>query len=124
VYGITGSDLSVIVLQHQLQPYQEVIRLILEIRNNKTKKKYLKIRVIGHLIAYVEYQFGGRVEGIPYRKRGSGDLIDNVEIDVEIEVLFLLHNNLICIYQKERKSMDIIICDDLIFPYFERCLIF
>ena len=83
-------------LSHQLQPYQDVVRLINEMNNELPKKKDLEVRVLKHLIAYAEHQFGDRVPGKSYRERGDGDRMDNWV--VEIEILTSIYNDLVTIY--------------------------
>jgi hypothetical protein len=70
------------------------------------------------LIAYAEYQFGGRVDGIAYRERENSGRLDNW--DVEIVILFHLYEKLFDAYDKVNESMDMIALDGLIFPYLEK----
>jgi hypothetical protein len=106
-------------LSHQLQHYQEVFRLIKEISKDKSKKEYLETRILGHLIAYAEYQFGDRIEGRSYRERENSDRMDNWE--VEIEILIPLYGTLVVAYQNN-KSLKLIARDNLIFLYYEKML--
>jgi hypothetical protein len=106
-------------LSHQLQPYQEVIRVINEICPEKQNNKHLERRVLKHLIAYAEHQFGDRVEGLAYRERENGDRKDNW--DVEIQFLFPIYDTLISVYEND-ESLSEIAGDDLKFPYYEKML--
>ncbi len=49
-------------LSLQLQPYQEVVRLIVEVHNEKREKK-VKGRMLEHLGCFAEHQFGDRFPG-------------------------------------------------------------
>jgi hypothetical protein len=104
-------------LSHQLQPYQEVVTVIMETNNELPKKQDLEVRALRHLIAYAEDQFGDRVEGKPYRERGNGDRMDNWNVELV---------NLLAIYIRlalanvNDGSLSIIAHDDLIFPYLEK----
>ena len=100
-------------LSHELQPYHDVIQVIIEIREEKTEKKELKIRVLGHLISYAEHQFGDRVPGRGYRKMGTGEHIDNWT--VEIEILIPMYNALASIYGGD-ESVSMIVRDNFAFP--------
>jgi hypothetical protein len=104
-------------LSHQLQPYQDVVRIIQEIRIEKQKNRHLRIRVLGYLIVYAEHQVGDRVEGIAYRERENGNRMDNWEADIQI--LFHIYCTLISTYVND-ESLDTNDCDDLIFPCYEK----
>jgi hypothetical protein len=107
-------------LSHQLQPYHEVLRVIEEMRVGiPGKKKPQKLRVLGHLLSYADYQFGGRIVGKSYRERGNGERIDNWR--VEIEVLIPICRDFIIIY-REDESLSRMVGDNLEFPYLERML--
>jgi hypothetical protein len=64
-------------LSYELQPYQEVARVIFETRQERNMKMQLHIRLLVHLICYAEHQFGDRVVGKSYRKRGEGERMEN-----------------------------------------------
>jgi tetratricopeptide (TPR) repeat protein len=106
-------------LSNQLQPYQEVARIIEEIRGERPEKKFLDIRVLEHLIAYAEHQFGDRVTGRAYRERGDSEGMDNWVVDMQI--LIPLYGALVNVYSSD-ESLSIIDSDSLKFPYYEKML--
>jgi hypothetical protein len=106
-------------LSLQLQPYQGVVQVINEIIGERLKKTQLDIRVLGHLIAYAEHQFGDRVPGKAYRKRGDGDRIDNW--NVEIDILIPIYCNLVDVYSTD-ESLSMIDRDNFQFPYYKKRL--
>jgi hypothetical protein len=55
-------------LSLQLQSYHEIIKVIKEIQKELSTKENEETRVLGHLISYVEYQFGDRIPGEAYRQ--------------------------------------------------------
>jgi hypothetical protein len=78
-------------LTNKLQPYREVIRLIVEIQNTK---KGEDTRILEHLQSYAEYQFGKGVAGKYYCERENGDRISNwiVEIEILNKIITVLAN--------------------------------
>jgi hypothetical protein len=96
-----------------------VARLIQELWNDTPKKKDLELRVFKYLIAYAEFQFGDRVEGIPYQERGNGYRMDNWK--VEIENSFCLYDCSTFAFETDG-SISFIVCNDLVFPYYEKIL--
>jgi hypothetical protein len=106
-------------LSLQLQPYQEVARVIEEIREERPKKSQLDMRVLGHLISYAEHQFGDRIPGKAYRERENGDRIDNW--NVEIDILICLYCNLVEVYSTV-ESLSMTDSDNILFPYYEKML--
>jgi tetratricopeptide (TPR) repeat protein len=106
-------------LSLQLQPYKEVAGVIEEIREERPKKMQLGIRVVGHLIAFAEHQFGDRVPGKAHRERGNGEHIDNWI--VEIEILIPIYSALVDVYSTD-KSLSMKDSDNLRFPYVEKML--
>jgi hypothetical protein len=59
----------------------------------------VEARVLNHLIAYAEHQFGDRVEGLAYRESKNGNRMDNW--DVEIDILFPIYRALRSICEKD-----------------------
>jgi tetratricopeptide (TPR) repeat protein len=106
-------------LSHQLQPYREVLRVILEILQGIPSNEQLEVRVLGHLLSYAEHQFGDRILGKSYRERGNGERIDNWR--VEIGLLVRIYSDLIVIYIED-ESLSRMAFDNLTFPYMERML--
>jgi tetratricopeptide (TPR) repeat protein len=106
-------------LSLQLQPYQEVTRVIDEISEESPKKIELDIRVLGHLISFAEHQFGDRVLGKAYHERGNGEHIDNWI--VEIIIMIPLYRNLVDVYLAD-ESLNMIDSDHFQFPYLEKIL--
>jgi tetratricopeptide (TPR) repeat protein len=108
-------------LSHQLQPYHEVLRVIEEINAEISKKnKQQKLRVLGYVLSYADYQFGDRILGKSYRERGNGERIDNWS--VEIKWLIPIYNDLIVVIHKEDESLSMMALDNLVFPYYEKIL--
>jgi tetratricopeptide (TPR) repeat protein len=68
-------------LSTQQQPFHEVIRIKDGIIISKKGKD---VRVIQHLLSYLEHQFGEKITGIDYRERGNGERISNWEVEVMI----------------------------------------
>jgi tetratricopeptide (TPR) repeat protein len=106
-------------LSPQLQPYQEVARVIKEIRGERSKKIQLDKRVLGHLVSYAEHQFGDRVPGKAYRERGNGERIDNWK--VEIEILSPVYVDLAVVYSTD-ESLSMIDRDNFQISYHEKIL--
>jgi hypothetical protein len=106
-------------LLHQLQPYQEVVRLIKEILNEDFKKAELKVTVLKQLVAYAEYQFGNQVPLRVYRERENGETIDNWT--VEIKMLIHIYNDLANFYIGD-ESLGMIFSNNLRLPLYEMIL--
>jgi hypothetical protein len=104
-------------LTNRLQPYREVTRLIVEIQNSKKGKD---VRILRHLLSYAEYQFGKGVPGKHYRERKDGERISNWEVEIEIlnEIITMVASNLYL----QNKSLGIIDCHNMAFPYIEQSL--
>lgn len=98
-------------LSHELQSYQEVHRLQLEIRKEtplsqllpeysplpeSIKMRELNSRVLAHLTSYAEHQLGNRVPGKDYRQRENGERITNWQ--AEMEILFPICFDLVSKY--------------------------
>jgi hypothetical protein len=106
-------------LSLQLQPCEEVARIIDEISEERPKKSQLDIRVLGHFVSYAEHQFGDRVPGKAYRKMLNGDRINNW--NVEIEVMIPIYCNLVNVYSTD-DSLSMIDKYNFQFPYYEKML--
>jgi hypothetical protein len=106
-------------LSNRLQPYQEVVRVIEEIREERPKKIQLDIRVLKYLISYAEHQFGNRVTGRAYRERKNGEHIDNW--NVEIEIVIPIYGDLVDVYRRD-ESLSMIDSYNFQFPYYEKML--
>lgn len=108
-------------LSHQLQPYQDVVRIIREINLDlkPLKRKHLIIRVLKYLIAYEEHQFGDRVEGLAHRERENGESLDNW--NVEIDILFPTYESFILVYEND-ESLRLVVRDTLEFPCIDKML--
>jgi hypothetical protein len=109
-------------LSLQLQPYQEVARVIDQILEERPKKLQLDVRVLGHLTSYAEHQFGDRIPGKSYRERGDGDRMDNWK--VEIEILIPIYDDLVNIYSTDESlsMLSMIDINNLRFPCLEKML--
>jgi hypothetical protein len=108
-------------LSFQLQPYREVVQLIVEIHGEDFRKAELNIRVGKHLLLYAEYQFGNRVPGKDYRERENGERIDNWT--VEIQILIIIYSRLANLYGRD-ESLSRIKINNLKFPLYEKMLSF
>jgi hypothetical protein len=102
-------------LSTNLQPFHEVIRikdeiLALNIGND--------VRILEHLLSYLEYQFGDKVAGIDYRER-RGEYISNWE--VEIQILHRIYSRLTSSYQKDN-SLSMSRRNEIGFPHLKRSL--
>jgi hypothetical protein len=64
-------------LSRELQPYSEVRLIITDIFEEVSFPKEQDVRVTGHLISYMEHQFGDRVPGKNCRQRANGEEINN-----------------------------------------------
>jgi hypothetical protein len=103
-------------LSTQLQPLIEVIRIKNEILILKKEKDP---RVLGHLLSYLEHQFGEKITGIDYRERGNGERISNWE--VEVMVLYYICSRLADLRLHDN-SMSMISCHKMSSPSLERSL--
>jgi tetratricopeptide (TPR) repeat protein len=106
-------------LSHELQPFNEVTRIIKEIRNESQKKIHLDVRFLNHLISYAGHQIGDRIPGKAYRERANGERINNW--NAEIAMLIPTYFQLISMYQRD-ESFGRIDSDNVIFPYLEKML--
>jgi tetratricopeptide (TPR) repeat protein len=106
-------------LSLKLQPYHEVVRVIEEVQEEISIKQQQNFRVLGHLLSYADHQFGDRVPGKAYRKRGDLERIDNWM--VEIGILIPIYSYLVSIYNND-ESLSVIVRDNLTFPYLEKML--
>jgi hypothetical protein len=103
-------------LSSQLQPYNEVVRIIKEILGSN---KGNDLRVLEHLQSYANYQFGQQVAGRDYRERIDGQRIANW--DVDIEILLEISNDMVNIYASN-SSLSPMIRYKGMFPHIERLL--
>jgi tetratricopeptide (TPR) repeat protein len=101
-------------LSNNLQPYGEVVQVILEILSAPDDA-----RVLRHLLSYAQFQFGESIPGKTYRQRGNGERIGNYE--VEIKILIPISQILIGVYQ-EVSSLSLIDRDIKILPLCESIL--
>jgi tetratricopeptide (TPR) repeat protein len=103
-------------LPNKLQSYDGAVRIIDEIL---ASNKGNEIRVLEHLLSYVDNQFEQQVEGRDYRERTDGQRIANWDVDISIlmkiitKMLIVHLNNL---------SYSPIIRDNKMFPHLERSL--
>eukprot|EP00596_Hydrurales_sp_CCMP1899_P006824 CAMPEP_0119035792 /NCGR_PEP_ID=MMETSP1177-20130426/3018_1 /TAXON_ID=2985 /ORGANISM="Ochromonas sp, Strain CCMP1899" /LENGTH=395 /DNA_ID=CAMNT_0006994563 /DNA_START=262 /DNA_END=1449 /DNA_ORIENTATION=+ len=79
----------------------------------------LHTRLLVHLICYAEHQFGDRVVGKSYRKRGEGERMENWI--VEIDVIILIYLDLINLYVDDQ-GLGLFNRANLNFPYFQKML--
>jgi hypothetical protein len=105
-------------LSNQLQPYREVVQVIDEILESPNQIRNKK-RIVGHVISFVEFQFGERLPGKSYRERNNGEQISNWT--VEIEILCQIYDSLIRIYD-DYISLDQMNKDIMILPLHEKRL--
>jgi hypothetical protein len=103
-------------LSKNLQPFHEVIRINHEILSSK---KGEDVRILEHLLSYLEYQFGEQVAGIDYRERGDGERISNW--NVEIEILHNTYTRLAKLYS-QNDSLILVRRDEMSLPHSERSL--
>jgi hypothetical protein len=89
-------------LSNNLQPYGEVVQVIIE-----TCGATEDARVLRHVLAYAQFQYGERIPGKTYRQRGNGERIDNYR--VEIDILIFISRILINAYQKDKSLASIVI---------------
>jgi hypothetical protein len=103
-------------LSTQLQPFHEVIRIKDEILITKKGKD---VRVLQHLLSYLEHQFGEKITGIDYRERGNGERISNWE--AEVMILINIHGRSDTSYVHDN-SMSMISRNEMRFPNLKRSL--
>jgi hypothetical protein len=120
-------------LSNELQSYQEVHRLQLEIREETPLSKHLSeysplpesfkmrelnSRVLAHLISYAEHQLGDRVPGKYFLRRGNGERINNWR--AEMEILIPICFDLVSRYmgQDSKKNEEW----DMVLPYYKKML--
>lgn len=106
-------------ISHQFQPYNEVLDLIDLLREKNYEKKELTVRVLVHLLSYVNFQFGDRVTGRSYHENCYGETINNWA--VEIQILIPIYDDLIIAYQSD-ESLSKTVNEDLSFPCYEKIL--
>lgn len=99
-----------------LQPFREIIPIIYEIL---LSKKGDDIRILEHLLIYVDYQFGNRVIGKTYRERVDGERISNYE--VEVDILYHINKRLSTLYSHQH-SLNMIARNDSTYPVIKRSL--
>jgi tetratricopeptide (TPR) repeat protein len=101
-------------LSVQQQPIHEVIRIKDEILISKKGKD---VRVLQHLLSYLEHQFGEKITGIDYRERGNGERISNWE--VEVLILSDIYIRLADLYHHD-SSMSVMSSYEISFAFLER----
>jgi len=97
-------------LSNDLQPYQKVVKVIMEILEMPAS-----LRILSHLLCYAEFQFGERVAGKAYRQRGNGEKIDN--LTVEIRVVISIYRSFLSVYDRDT-LLNQVDRDNLKIPYF------
>jgi hypothetical protein len=97
-------------LSNELQPYQEVVKVIMEILVIPGN-----LRILSHLLCYAEFQFGERIAGKAYRQRGNGEKIDN--LTVEVRVVIDIYRRFLSVYDGDR-SLTNEDRNNLKLPYF------
>jgi hypothetical protein len=102
-------------LSTQLQPFHELIPIKDEILISKNGKD---VRVLEHLLSYLEHQFGKKSTGIDYRERGNGERISNWEVEV---LIFNIYIDLADLYFQD-SSMSVIRRHEMSFASLERSL--
>jgi hypothetical protein len=107
-------------LSHELQPYNEVTRIIDEMSNESQKKIDLDVRILNHLISYAEHQIGDRIPGKDYRERANGDRISTWNV---LGLFMNTYRRLNSVYDTD-KSFSTIDSDNLRFPNLEKMLEF
>jgi hypothetical protein len=103
-------------LSTKLQPFHEVLQTKDEMLASKKRND---IRVLEHLLSYLEYQFGTKVAGIDHRERADGERISNW--DVEIEILHKIYCPLVELCM-ENSSLALISRYEMILPLLDRSL--
>jgi hypothetical protein len=108
-------------LSHRLQPFHEVVRIIKEIGSNEIQvfTKGNDIRVLKHLLAYAEYQFGEEVTGKDYRERADSERINNWNVDINILNYTI---KLLCHLEDQNYAISLIDRDNAKRIYQERSL--
>jgi tetratricopeptide (TPR) repeat protein len=102
-------------LPNYLQPFREVVRVIKEIQASEI---YYIRRILEHVLAYAEYQFGTRDPGQTYRER-DGERVDNYF--VEINILRCIFYD-ICNSFTDDRSLSILQEHDMTLPYEKKIL--
>jgi tetratricopeptide (TPR) repeat protein len=102
------------ILSNDLQPYPEVLQVIIEILDATRN-----VRVLEQLYRYAEFQFGDRISGETFRQRGNSGRIDN--FNVEINILIPIYRKLVNTYIEDTSLSDIN-CDSIVLPYHEKVL--
>jgi tetratricopeptide (TPR) repeat protein len=101
---------------NKMKPFHEVGPIIEMTMKNKKNRD--SARLLGHLISYVEFQFGNRIPGKCYRKR-DGESISNYL--VEVILLIPIYKAYIEVHERDT-SISELVCNDLTFPYVVRTL--
>jgi hypothetical protein len=103
-------------LSTNLQAFHEVIRIKDEVL---ALIKENGVRILEHLLSYLEYQFGTKVAGINYRERADGERISSWTVETDI-----LHNILdrLARLHLQDKSLSIISRHEVRLPQLERML--
>jgi predicted PP-loop superfamily ATPase len=66
-------------LSKTLQPYDDVVPVIKELLSSK---KGNDVRILEHLLPYVEYQFGKPIIRKDHRERPDGQRVANWDVDI------------------------------------------
>mmetsp|Transcript_11679 Transcript_11679/g.11322 ORF Transcript_11679/g.11322 Transcript_11679/m.11322 type:complete len:469 (+) Transcript_11679:96-1502(+) len=108
-------------LSNKTQPYHEALKVIDSILQSK---KANDMRVLEHLLSYVEYQFElihrKEVTGIIYYDRGDGQRTNNW--DVDILIFYEIYRSIISHYIHNHSISDVIRHKKII-PYLERSIL-
>jgi hypothetical protein len=107
----------------RFQPCPEVLKVIMETREENIRNKQLEARVLQQLVSYTEFQCGNRVIGGASREWGNGDHIegDSLLWKLEIDILFPNYEILYLIYQKD-ETLSMIARANLMFPFCQKML--
>jgi hypothetical protein len=102
-------------LSSKLQPFHVVIQTFEEI----LESEFDDIRILKHLLSYVEYQFGKVTTGKDYREREDGEYVSNWNVDIDSfhQINFRLTNHF-----SEDKSLSSIRSREMMLPCLQRSL--
>jgi hypothetical protein len=93
-------------LSSKLQPFDEVIQIKDEIL---ASKKGNNVRVLEHLISYLNYQFGEKITGINLREReDGGHWVRISNWDVDINILYDINKRILDHYTGNHSLSNII----------------
>jgi hypothetical protein len=98
-------------LSCELKPFSEVGPLVEVTKENAKVQK--SARILGHLISYIEFQFGNRIPRKSYRER-NGDRVSNYI--VEINLLVPIYKRLIEALNEDNKGSELIQINS-VFPH-------